>query len=220
MQLVVADRVAASAPMVHVGFERGRFGLEGGSCAPGEARELRGALGSLDCGRSAAAVRGDVLEVDFVLTFDVDRFGGDHGVFFDAKGGPGEPEPRLGWTEVGRFVVERGVAAPALDAGAAGPDVGVVADSGVLADAGVTRVEEPSVPDAGTDGPRSARGCELAGGEGGFGISIAMLVALLVCMRRSRRRLVDRPPSRSWNGPAAGIARPGRSGRWGGVPTS
>jgi hypothetical protein len=46
-----------------------------------------------------------------------------------------------------------------------------------------------------------------------------MLLALLVCMRRSRRRLLDRPPSRSWNGPAARIARTGRSGRWGGVPT-
>lgn len=180
MQLVVADRVAASAPMVHVGFERGRFGFEGGSCAPGEARELRGALGSLDCARSAATARGDVLEVDFVLTFDVDRFGGDHGVFFDAKGGPGEPEPRLGWTEVGRFVVERGVASPAPDAGVAGPDAGVVAD------AGVPGVEEPTAPVAGTDGPRSARGCELAGGEGGFGISLAMLLALLVCMRRGR----------------------------------
>jgi hypothetical protein len=41
--------------------------------------------------------------------FDVDRFAGERGVFFDAKGGSGDPEPRLGWTRMGSFTVEHDV---------------------------------------------------------------------------------------------------------------
>ena len=41
---------------------------------------------------------------------DTATFAGTHGLWVDAKGGTGDPEPRLGWTELGSYTVQEGTA--------------------------------------------------------------------------------------------------------------
>ncbi len=106
VQLMVADEVAADAPNVHVAWSEGAFWYEEQSCEMGSPTVLDGAWGSLDCEHSAAFYVGNELVVDFALGFDVATFAGSHGLWFDAKGGPGDEEPRLGWTLVGSYTVE------------------------------------------------------------------------------------------------------------------
>jgi hypothetical protein len=186
VQIFVGERVAASVPAVHVGFEGGRFGLDADSCAAGEARVLRGPYGSLDCAGSRGIAQGNDLVVEWALAFDPSTFAGERRVFFDAKGGPGDPEPRLGWTEMGRFTV---VSTP--DAGP--PDAGVASrsDAGAPAspDAGSPPGGDPR-GDGGVAGPEDAPataahgGCALAGGAG----TPAPILLLLLWLRGGQRR--------------------------------
>ena len=105
-QMWVGQEPDPQDPSVHVGFGEGAFGYEGGSCLPGEDAVLTGEFAALDCSRSVAAVIGDELRLAFALEFDVEAFGGLHEVWFDGKGGDGDPEPRIGWTLMGTFTVE------------------------------------------------------------------------------------------------------------------
>ena len=76
------------------------------SCLPGEPTVLSSPHGELHCGVSTASLSGSELTVAFAIAFDVASLEGERGVFFDAKGGATEPEPRLGWTRMGTWTVE------------------------------------------------------------------------------------------------------------------
>lgn len=106
VQLMVADEVTDSDPNVHVAWSEGALHYADQSCDAGSSTVLEGPWGALDCARSAAFYVGNELVVDFAIDFDTDTFAGEHLLWFDAKGGPGDPEPRLGWTAVGTFSVE------------------------------------------------------------------------------------------------------------------
>ena len=106
LQLSVADMISPTTPSVGGFYEAGRFGLGGQSCAPGESTFIDLApYGRIDCSRSTALLTGEQATVDWGLEFNVAAFAGTHGVFVDAKGGTGDPEPRLGWTRMGQFTV-------------------------------------------------------------------------------------------------------------------
>jgi MYXO-CTERM domain-containing protein len=107
VQLYVGDEVLANAPSVNLGYEAGRFFLEdaAGDCAPGDASMLVSTHGTLDCATSSVTTMGNDIVVEWSIAFDTVGFAGIHGVFFDAKGGAGDPEPRLEWTDMGTFVV-------------------------------------------------------------------------------------------------------------------
>jgi hypothetical protein len=108
VQLTVADEVDGVAPAVPVAWEDGRFWLGDASCAPGDPVELINEYGALNCAASLTYVEGDDRVVDWQIRFDFATFGGTHGLWFDAKGGTGEEEPRLGWTPVGTWTVTQG----------------------------------------------------------------------------------------------------------------
>ncbi|GMV42973.1 MAG: hypothetical protein AMXMBFR64_46890 [Myxococcales bacterium] len=119
VQLRVADVVAADVPAVDVSYEDGMLHLGDQSCPPGQGA-LSTPLATLDCAASTVLADGLRLTLRAAITFDP-SFAGTHGVFFDAKGGSGTPEPRLNWTPMGTFTVV--TADPGGDAGPApGPD--------------------------------------------------------------------------------------------------
>lgn len=116
VQLTVGDAVDALA-QVPVAYEDGRFHLGEDSCASGEARTLANAYGALDCARSGVSMAVDDLVVDWALSFEPDTFPGTHGLWMDGKGPASTtPEPRIGWTRMGDYTVER--ASSSVDAGA------------------------------------------------------------------------------------------------------
>lgn len=125
VQIWVGDEVAPGVPHLGGGFENGWFGSEAGSCQPGDDARLTTEWGYLDCTTSDVTFSGDLAVADWTLGFNPATFAGTHGVFFDAKGGDGDPEPRLGWTHMGQFTVvadprpepSDGPAEPAPDAG-------------------------------------------------------------------------------------------------------
>jgi hypothetical protein len=107
VQLWIGDEVSSSIDRVNLGYEAGVFFIEdGGSCAPGDAARIEGPMGALDCAASSVTVTGNESVVRWAVEFDTSAFAGTHGVYFDAKGGEGDPEPRLGWTQMGTFVVQ------------------------------------------------------------------------------------------------------------------
>jgi hypothetical protein len=107
VQLWIGDGVSSSVDRVNLGYEAGVFFIEdGGSCAPGDAARIEGPMGALDCAASSVTVTGNESVVRWAVEFDASAFAGTHGVYFDAKGGEGDPEPRLGWTQMGTFVVQ------------------------------------------------------------------------------------------------------------------
>ncbi|MBX7079861.1 MAG: hypothetical protein K1X88_11775 [Nannocystaceae bacterium] len=111
VQLWIGDEVDPQAERLNLGYEAGVIAFEGaGSCAPGDPVTLVGEHGSLDCAATTVSDEGDERVVAWALGFDVASFAGSHGVFFDAKGGTGDPEPRLGWTQMGSFLVEASAA--------------------------------------------------------------------------------------------------------------
>jgi hypothetical protein len=198
VQIWVGDVVAPAVPALAGAFENGFFslGVPGESCVPGERKVLRAAYGALDCARSMVTSAGTDLTALWALSFDAARFAGPHRVYFDAKGGPGAPEPRLGWTEMGAFTV---VAPP--DAGTAAPDGGA-SDGGLPprpSDGGSPPrpqqdggVPATPAPDAGAATPPVSGGCAVAPPAAPF----PMLCLLAWLWVRRRRALRVRP--RSW----------------------
>lgn len=118
VQLWIGDEVTPEAMRVNLGYEAGVFSLESAStCALGEAKVLQGPYADFDCAAATVTPSGNDLIVTWPLSFDAAVFPGPHGVFFDAKGGTGDPEPRLGWTEMGTFTVAAAGADGSTDAG-------------------------------------------------------------------------------------------------------
>jgi len=160
VQLTVTDEVGSPGE-VGLGYEGGLFYAGAESCAPGEARVIRGtAAGALDCARSSVRDVGDDRVVDWAVLFDPTVFAGPHHVYFDAKGGP-DPEPRLGWTRMGRFTVAEDPL----------PDGGTSAsmDAAATEDAGEGTGRPPNV---------SGCGCRAAGSPGGAPTALLLLAAL------------------------------------------
>jgi MYXO-CTERM domain-containing protein len=184
-QLWVGSAVDVGVPHIGLGYEGGRFFIDDGteSCAPGEAIGLAGTHGTLDCARSMASVVGDDLTIDWALSFNTGTFAGTHGVFFDAKGGAGMPEPRLDWTRMGTFTV----------------DGTPVRDGGPRMDAGGGRRDAGR---GGSGGPvESGCACRVAGtpGNAAGGFALAAL-ALLGLARRISRGCSSRQSARRRRG--------------------
>lgn len=134
VQLWVGGPVDPAAMRVNLGYEAGRMFIEGGGdCAPLDPVVLDSTWGSLDCALSTVALAGDEMVVHWALRFDTTTFAGVHGVYFDAKGGTGDPEPRLGWTEMGSYEVVAAAADTGTDASSsadAGTSTGEDGDAG------------------------------------------------------------------------------------------
>lgn len=103
VQLWIGAEVAPGFPAIQATLEHGVFQFAAQHCLPGEDKVLVGPYGSLDCAASSTFDLGDERWVHFAITIHTDTFSGEMGVFLDAKGGEGDPEPRLGWTEMGDF---------------------------------------------------------------------------------------------------------------------
>lgn len=171
VQLFVAQQVDPKEPAVAAAFEAGAFHLDTGSCNPGEAKKLTSAHGSLDCATSNATTSGNEMTVTFSLDFDTVTFAGERGLFVDAKGGTVSPEPRLGWTELGKFTV---TSTPSGSGGAGGEDGGAGA-------AGVRG--SVSEYDSGC-------GCGAVGRRGRTPAHVVLVgLVMLVCSNRRRARL-------------------------------
>lgn len=194
VQVWVTDEIAPNVPGVGANFEGGRFGVGASSCLPGEdARLLQLPWGSIDCARSSVSSAGDVVTVDWALRFDP-AFAGEHGVWFDAKGGGGDPEPRLGWTRMGTYTVT-----PRPPDGPPEPDAAVTADAALPrvdgappatpeADAG------PASPGAEQDPADQEASRSVSGGCGS--VALALWPWPAVVARRRREAEVDgRRPS-------------------------
>jgi hypothetical protein len=192
VQLWVGDEVVATIPRVNLGYEAGRFTLEGaGDCAPGDAVVLAGEYGSFDCAASSVMAAGPDMIVNWALEFDVATFAGVHGVFFDAKGGIGDPEPRLGWTQMGTFDVEpSGTGSTGMAADSSGSDgdgtttttttTSAATDEGSSADS-----EQTGLPLTGNDrGVVPGGGCACAAAEAA---NLPALLFLVLARRRARQ---------------------------------
>ena len=108
VQIWFGDEVAVEVPHTGGSFENGEFSWDMQTCVPGDDVQLTSELSTLDCAQSSATPMGNLMIVRYAVQFDVDAFGGPRNIFFDAKGGAGDPEPRLGWTQVGTFDVQPG----------------------------------------------------------------------------------------------------------------
>lgn len=196
VQLWVGDEVTPSAARLNLGFEAGAFFLEdGGACAPADPVALGSTYGSLDCSASSVVQSGDELIVRWALAFDVDTFAGTHGVFFDAKGGTGDPEPRLEWTQMGTFTVT------AADATTGAIDDSGLDTSGAVDDttaAVATTDSGPATTGTGTsatsdDGglpgaaPHRSAGGPGCGCNGAAPASWTLILIAAVGLRRARR---------------------------------
>ncbi|MFO0636811.1 MAG: hypothetical protein U0168_28610 [Nannocystaceae bacterium] len=138
VQLWIGDAVDPQAERINLGYEAGVIAFEGGgSCAPGDPVTLVGEHGTLDCAATTVSDQGDERVMAWAVGFDVASFAGSHGVFFDAKGGTGDPEPRLGWTAMGSFLVQ----ASATDSSGAGVELAATA---AAAAAAATRARAPA----------------------------------------------------------------------------
>lgn len=130
VQLWIGDAVDPQAERINLGYEAGVIAFEGGgSCAPGDPVTLVGEHGTLDCAATTVSDQGDERVMAWAVGFDVASFAGSHGVFFDAKGGTGDPEPRLGWTAMGSFLVQAS-ATDSSGAASGGSDGGSGSSSG------------------------------------------------------------------------------------------
>ena len=105
VQLWIGDEVAPEVPVMGATLEYGIFQSAGQTCQPGEDKVIEGEYGSFDCANSWFVDEGNVRRVYFAITFDLDTFSGTKNIYFDAKGGSGDPEPRLGWTKMGTFTI-------------------------------------------------------------------------------------------------------------------
>jgi hypothetical protein len=189
VQLWIGDEVTPSTPRVNLGFEDGMFSLEdGGACAPGDPVVLESTYGALDCATSTITQSADEVIAVWSLSFDTATFAGSHGIFFDAKGGTGEPEPRLEWTLMGTYTVEAaaGSTGNADESGTTQPDPSTTdaapGDSSGTTDAGAT--DEGGLPGA-APRRRGAQGCTCTSAAGS---SSALLGLVALCLRRRRRR--------------------------------
>ena len=193
VQFMVAEDVTATDPNIHVGFGDGVLGHNGDQCLPGADQVLPGEWGDLDCAASGVWFAGNELIVDYALILHPDTFGGPKNLYFDAKGGDADPEPRLGWTQVGTWTVAADPPPddPPADDDDAAEDVdnddAVEDDPAHDDDAAWAEGDDPAAAGgpAGADGFGCGGQCDGsgAGRAGGLG-----LLLLLLVQHRPRRR--------------------------------
>ena len=164
--------------------EDGLLGYAGDNCEPGEDTVISGEWGELDCSASGAWYVGNELVVDYALRFDPDTFGGPRNVFFDAKGGPGDEEPRLGWTHVGTWTVVEDPPEEPEDPVEDEDDATDSADDDVSDDDDVAP-EAPAEEDGGPIGGQ-AFGCGTCSTASGPATGGLALLPLLAWVRRRR----------------------------------
>ena len=171
-QFFIGDVVDPVVPNLAGGYEGGRLFVGGDSCAPGEAKKLASAHGSLDCARTKVVAEGNKLTIDWAVSLDPGGLGVKPRPFFvDAKG-TATPEPRLGWTRVGTYD-------GATDGGVVVSDTGVVsADAG---GDGAVRTPEMQAEDLG--GGELACGC-VVGRRAAPNAWWLLIAALAVRVRR------------------------------------
>lgn len=180
-QFFIGDVVDPVVPNLAGGYESGRLFAFGDSCAPGEAKKLVSAHGSLDCARTKVVAEGDKLTIDWAVSLDPLGLGiMPRPMFADAKG-TGTPEPRLGWARVGTYDI-----ATTSDAAV------VVEETGVGTDAGGD-AKRPAMQDEDLGGGELACGC-VAGRRTPPNASLTLLlIALAAALRASRSRRLQRP---------------------------
>jgi hypothetical protein len=191
VQLWIGEEPTPAGARVNLGYEAGVFTLEnGGSCAPGDPVILHAPKGSFDCSASTAVIAGDLVTVHWSVAFEVGAFAGSHGLWVDAKGGTGDPEPRLGWTQLGTFLVE----ADAADESDSGGDDGSAStsggsggsESGSSESGSSSSSDEGSIPGgSGGYGRGSETGCGCVAG----GHRDAVSLVFVALARRRRRRV-------------------------------
>jgi hypothetical protein len=159
---------------------------------------------------SSVMLAGDEATVRWAIEFDATAFAGSHGVFFDAKGGTGDPEPRLEWTQMGTFDVQPGAAESGGDTTTASTSGPTTTDIG-------TSAATTSEPGTGTGAATGGSGDSGGGIPGGGGVgrggattgcgcrsdpdAVSWLALFVVVgLRRARARArapVDRAPQRT-----------------------
>jgi uncharacterized protein (TIGR03382 family) len=184
VELLVADDATLTGPGVRVAFEAGAFSVGAESCTAGEARVLPTAWGSLDCSRSSAQAGSADLTVTWALDLDAANFSGAHSLWLQGAGGPGDPEPHLGWTPLGTYTV----IAPGIDAGPPAPDAAAPGDAGPFDGAPPDLDAGPDAgPDAGSSAGHGVGGCGCSGPGATGTDGLALLVLWLLCRRRRAR---------------------------------
>ncbi len=191
VQLWIGEEVTPEAVRVSLSYEAGVFALESAStCMAGEAKILNGPYADFDCATATATPVGNDLVMRWPLAFDAAAFPGEHRLFVDARGGTGNPEPRLGWTEMGTFTV------PAPSTDETGSSSGGDVDTGAVS-TGSTESSSGGPMPGSDDGaidvtggvgasPRDNTGCGCSSPTGAP--SPAAMLALLAWAVRPRRR--------------------------------
>lgn len=201
VQIWFGNEVAIDVPHVQGGFEGGMFywgDAPGGSCSPGAAMEIETPEATLDCSMSTATPVGDQMIVEWAVRFDPALFGGPRAIWLDAKGGAGDPEPRLGWTQVGSYDVQ----AVAGDGSGGSDDTGGTAGGvGAATGTGAATDSDDASSTAAVDGdatgklpglvpgPDDPTGCACASAASSDRTTAwaFVLVAVAAGFRRSRR---------------------------------
>lgn len=177
VQLRVTNVVDPGEPALALGFEGGLLDLDGQTCAPGEAKQLTSTYGTLDCATSSVSLNGNEITITFALAFDVFEFAGERGLFVDAKGGSAAPEPRLGWTQMGSWVVQATGTGSGGSGGASGNSGGPDDRGGVVEDSGC--------------------GCR-TGSRSAGSLALIAIASLLAGVRRRRREQNGPTRRRPW----------------------
>jgi hypothetical protein len=216
VQIWFGNEVALDVPHVQGGFEAGMFTFgdaPGQSCAPGQAVEVATPLGTLDCATSTVTPVGDQLIVQWAVRLDPVAFGGPRGIWFDAKGGAGDPEPRLGWMQVGSYDVQQAAGSTGTTGGGDEADDDTAGSTsevtgtgaGTEADAGSETMAAENDPTGTLPGLNPDRD-----GSAGCGCRShaspsplwSLVLAAAACRRRSSRRSSRRPQPTSSSPPA------------------
>jgi hypothetical protein len=199
VQIWFGNEVAIDVPHAQGGFEDGMFvfgDAPGSSCAPGQALEISTPNATLDCAMSSATAVGNEMIVQWAVRFDPVAFGGARTIWFDAKGGAGDPEPRLGWTQVGSWNVQddadgTGGSGSGDDTGATAGSVGAATGTGAATEsdggsesAGATGDPPGTLPGL-MDDRSDGAGCSCQADERSP-FAEWMLVLVLVAIGRAR----------------------------------
>jgi MYXO-CTERM domain-containing protein len=202
VQIWFGSEVAIEVPHTGGSFENGLLSWDTQQCVPGDPVSLVTEHSTLDCAQTTVTSIGNEMHVQWAVEFDVDSFAGPQNIFFDAKGGAGDPEPRLGWTQVGTFTVQAEAAGDDSGSGGGGDDSGSGGTAGGIGgnsggDGGSGGTSETSAvsPAGGLPGLPGDRGgdtgcaCRSGGGPRG-GPSEDWLggLVLLALLRRRRQQ--------------------------------
>jgi hypothetical protein len=180
-------------------FEDGLFHAGAASCAPGQAKSLSLAHGTLDCAASKAALVGDEVRVDWALAYDVATYAGPHGIWLSARGGPGNPEPFAAFEHLADVDVENPPKPPSGTGGGGSSAQGgspALGNQGSPTSAGAAGAPSSTVPVEGTPAPAShGGGCATSPSTPSAPWFVTGLFALIPLLRRREARRQSRLPS-------------------------